>query len=174
MLIVRNVFRSLRVPLAEVTGVRFRYQAALVISLGGPAAPGSGRHAGRRPATVPAVKLGAAYWSGRRTDADDIADAIAVAAGLPPLRPRRELTSRRLAWIMLPLAIALFVLAAAVGQSSGVSGGLVPSAAQLLGKGLAFAAATLLFPAGLATLDRLCGLWRDREAGRPGQAPEIP
>jgi hypothetical protein len=48
------------------------------------------------------------------------------------------------------------------------------SAAQLAGKGLAFAAATLLFPAGLATLDRLCGLWRDREAGRPGQAPEIP
>lgn len=75
---------------------------------------------------------------------------------------------------MLPLAIALFVLAATVGQTSGVCGGLVPSAAQLLGKGPAFAAATLLFPAGLATLDRLCGLWRHRDTGRPGQAPEIP
>jgi hypothetical protein len=82
--------------------------------------------------------------SGRRTAADDMADAIAVAAGLPPLRPREERVSRRQAWIRLPVAVALIALAATIGQASGSSGGLVPSAAQLAGKRLALAAAALI------------------------------
>jgi hypothetical protein len=175
MLIVRTVFRSFRIPLAEVTGVRFRRQAALMISLDGRPPPGSGRPAGRhagRQSAVPAIKLGTAYWSGRRTAADDVADAIAVAAGLPPLPPREELVSRRQVWIRLPMAVAFFVLAGVVGQGTAVPG-LIPSVAQLAAKGLALAAATLLVPAGLATFDRFFGLWRDRDAGHPGQAPEI-
>lgn len=177
MLVVRNVFRTRRLPLADVTGARFRYQSSLVISVTGqpaPSGPGhASRHAAGRPAVVAAVKLGAAHWSGRRIDADEIADAIVIAAGLPPLRPREEIVSRRQAWIRLPAGIAILVLATAVDPAS-QSLGLIPSAGQFVGQGLSAVATLLLIPASLATLDRLLRPWRDRDTRKPGQAPDTP
>jgi hypothetical protein len=174
MLVARNVFGTRRLPLVDVTMVHFRRWGPLVISAAGPAAPSSGRHAGGRQVVVPAVKLGAAFWSGRRTDADDIADTIAAAAGLPPLPPREEIISRREARILLPIGAVLFVLAVVLGQAGQDSGGLVPSARQWVGKTLVALSIMLLFPAGLATLDRFLGRWRGRDPRPPGQAPEIP
>jgi hypothetical protein len=172
MLVVRNVFRTWRVPVAEVTGVSFRRGAVLAITVAGPAAPAGGgspgrayaggRHAGRG-VSVAAVKVGTAYWSGRWTDADAIANIIAVTAGLRPRQPRKEIISRRAARVMLPAGMGLFALAVALGVFSSDSHGLVARAGLVAAKGLALATMTMiLVPAGLATFDRFCGRWRDQ------------
>jgi hypothetical protein len=98
-LVIRNILATWRLPLADVTQVYFRRGRLTVTSAHAGAA--SERHA------VNAAYLGPARWSGLRGEADAIAEAIAGAAGLPPLPPRREIISSNWAWILL-LAAALF------------------------------------------------------------------
>jgi hypothetical protein len=165
MLVVRNVFRARRVPLADISAVWFRRGALVVAAAAGAAESGggrrSGRHAGGLQITVGAVKLGAAYWSGRRTGSDDAAGTIAAAAGLLPLPPRKELISLRAAAIMLPAGIAVLVLAGVLGLPS-LGADLIPPAGEFLSAGLRAVSFFLVAPASLAMLDQLLGIWRDR------------
>jgi hypothetical protein len=169
MLVVRNVFRTRKVPLADISAVWFRRGALVVVVVAAAAAAAaesgsgrrSGRHAGGLQITVGAVKLGAAYWSGRRTGGDDAAGTIAAAAGLLPLAPRRELISLRTAVIMVPAGIAVLILGGVLGLP-GPGADLIPSAGEFLStclRGLSF---FLVVPASLVMLDRFIGIWRDR------------
>jgi len=162
-LIVRNVFRSREIPLAHVTSVRFRrFGVGLAItstSQGGGTIPGSGRHAGAPQAVAQALQIGAAFWTGRRTMADEAADAIAGAAGLPPLAARSEIISVRASVIMIGAGIAMAVLGAWVSGSADSSSAL-PSARQVLGAPFRLASFLLLIPAVMTAFDRLCGRWR--------------
>jgi uncharacterized protein YfiM (DUF2279 family) len=159
-LVVRNVFRTRRAPLGDLTRLRFRNQGALVVWFAGPVVSGGPGHRGGRRVVVAAIKLGAAYWSGRRVAGDEAADTIAAAAGLPPLPLREEIVSLRQAWFRLSVAVALLAGSAVVWDVSPDSGGLVSSARHWLSRGLAAAAAPLLFPAVQVTLDGLLGRWR--------------
>lgn len=101
-LVIRNILATERVPLAGVTAVGFRRGRLMVTSAQGAAA-------GERLA-VSAVNLGPSRWSGLRDDADAAAEAIAAAAGLPPLPPRREIVGRNRAWVLLLAAALCFGL----------------------------------------------------------------
>jgi len=165
MLVVRNVFRTRRVPLADISAVWFRRGALVVAAAPAAAESGggrrSGRHAGGLQITVGAVKLGAAYWSGRGTGGDAAAETIAAAAGLLPLAPRRELISLRAAVIMLPAGIAVLILGGVLGLP-GPGADPIPPAGEFLStclRGLSF---FLVVPASLVMLDRFLGIWRDR------------
>ena len=223
LLVVRNVFRTRRIPLAAVTTVRIRgprpfgqwaaltvsatqqpahsaapaatsspvppdpapaasvlappvqARSAQVLPVPAPPAGRGGRHAGRhhggRPVRIAAATLGGAQWTGRRVAADDLADAIAAAAGLPPLPPRKELISRRAARIMAPAGLALGVLGTVI--KGGQAAGTFVSARALLGTMVWIAGFNLLWPALLAMLDRFCGRWASPPAapaadGDPG------
>jgi len=157
-LIVRNVFSDRRIPLADITGVRFRRSAGLIVMAAG-RPQGGGRHAGAPKTTVAAVKLGTAYLTGRRAGADDAADAIATAAGLPPLPARAELLSVRAARLMAPLGVALLVLADWVGQST-IPGSLIPSWRDVLARMVGFVSALLLLPSAAVLIDGFFGRWR--------------
>ena len=98
--VIRNVFTTERVPLADVTEVAFRRSKLTVTSQRGPFAPESN--------TVGTAILGLSYWSGRRANADRMADAINDAAGLPPLPPRREIISPNRARLLLVPAAVIF------------------------------------------------------------------
>jgi hypothetical protein len=98
--VIRNIFTTERVPLADVTEVGFRRGRLKVTSRHGTFAP--------ERVGVGAVSLGSSYWSGRRSDADGTADALTAAAGLPPLPPRREIISRnQTRTILLTAPVAL-------------------------------------------------------------------
>jgi len=99
-LVIRNIFTTERVPIADVTEVGFRRSKLTVTSQ-------HGTFASERN-TVGTAVLGPSYWSGRRANADTIADAINDAAGLPPLPPRREIISPNRAWLLLVAAAVLF------------------------------------------------------------------
>lgn len=185
LLVVRDVFRTRRIALADVTGVSFGRAGMVAVRTAGAALPGggglgthaSGRRAGRA-VTIGAAKMGGAYWSGRRTSADAVAEAIAAAAGLPPLRPRRQLIGRRQALVMIPAGMALFALAAAIGQPGTGPVGLAAFARLAAFATLGPASLVLVIPAGLAALDLTCARWRGNQAGAeitglPG-GPESP
>jgi hypothetical protein len=91
-LIIRNVFTSRRIFLADIAGVTVRRNGLRVTEAGAPAP--TGRHVGGPSRVVGAVRPGGAYWTGRRTEADAVAEAIAAGAGLPPPGPRRVILSR--------------------------------------------------------------------------------
>jgi hypothetical protein len=97
-LVIRNFLSTRQVPLAEVTGVGFRRGGLRVTT-------GHGGVAGRR-CTVGVASLGSTFWSGLRSDADAVAEAISDAAGSPPPPPRREIISRGWSWVVLVTAIA--------------------------------------------------------------------
>jgi hypothetical protein len=97
-LVIRNFFSTRQVLLAQVTEVGFRGGALKVIT-------GHGGVAGHR-LTVTVGGLGSAYWSGLRSDPDELAEAISYAAGLPPPPPRREIISRTWARVVLVAAVA--------------------------------------------------------------------
>ena len=98
--VIRNIFTTERVPLADVTEVGFHRSKLRVTSRHGTFAPDR--------TTVGAAILGLSYWSGRRASADRMADAINDAAGLPPLPPRREIISPNRAWLLLVAAAVIF------------------------------------------------------------------
>lgn len=101
-LVIRNILATEQVLLADVTKVGFRRGLLTVTTANGAAA-------GEQLAAS-AVSLGSSRWSGRRSRADDIAEAIADAAGLSPPPPRKEVIGRGLAWIiLLPAAVCVAV-----------------------------------------------------------------
>lgn len=98
-LVIRNVFQTERVALADITWVRWSGSRRAVIvterrapsSVTVPATmSGRGRANPGERYDVPAIRLGPiAEASGQRCAADEAADLIARAAGLPPLPPRQ-------------------------------------------------------------------------------------
>ena len=156
-LVIRNILATEQVPLAGVTAVGFRRGRLTVTSAHGAAAA--------RRLAVSAVSLGPSRWSGLRSDADAIAEAITGAAGLPPLPPRRQIIGRTRAWMML-LAVALFF-------GLGVYCGPLQSGHA----GLPFAvreAGAVLYAAGAAMLGLAFRIIRDyrRERARQAAADE--
>jgi hypothetical protein len=113
-LLVRNVLTTKRVPLADISMLSFqrgvlRASTSRVVgqqTFPGPCVP------------VRGIRLGGAYWTGRRCDADRAADLIADAAGLSLLPPRKVRISRRWAVIMLPGSVTLIAAAAVLFQVS--------------------------------------------------------
>jgi hypothetical protein len=99
-LVIRNILATRQVPLAGITAAGF-HRGRLTVTCEHGAAP-------TEQLAINAVNLGPSRWSGLRSDADEIAEAITGAAGLPPLPPRREIVGRNRAWVML-LAAALCV-----------------------------------------------------------------
>jgi hypothetical protein len=73
---------------------------------------------------VRAVNLDVSRWSGRRSDADVTAQAIAEAAGLPPLPPRREIINRNWAWVIMVAAAVCFGFGVYCGPLRTGNGGL--------------------------------------------------
>ena len=100
-LVIRNILATRQVPLAGITAAGFR-RGRLTVTCEHGAAPSE------QLAIINAVNLGPSRWSGLRSDADEIAEAITGAAGLSPLPPSREIVGRNRAWVML-LAAALCV-----------------------------------------------------------------
>jgi hypothetical protein len=101
-LVIRNILGTKQVPLADITEVGF-LRGRLTVTVAHEAA------ASERLA-VSAVNLGPSRWSGLQSNADAIAEAIADAASLPPLAPRKEIISRNWAWIMLLAGVLCFGL----------------------------------------------------------------
>jgi len=172
--VIRNVFRIRRLPLAGISLVRWRHNHMLVISAEvraapGPAAPAGGRHRGRHAAglavAAAATRLGAAGYSGRRTRADEFADSIAAAAGLPPLPPRKAVMKSRQAAIALPAGLALYLIGTALKAGTNTAN-LIPSARSMTGDVSFLAGFMLGFPAAMVLLDRSLARLR-----RPGAGP---
>jgi hypothetical protein len=118
--VIRNIWKTRRLPLAEITGVSFRQGTVTVTTAwsaafarspaASPDLPAGYAVAGPRH-TLRALSTGTARLTGRRCPADEAADAITAAAGLGPLPARKERISLRRALIMAPVGLA-FLLAA--------------------------------------------------------------
>jgi hypothetical protein len=167
--VVRNVGRTRRLALAEITGMSFR-RGTLTVASGWPTTwvtlPDSvpdrpvparpvlgqaGQHAAAGPRlTLRALDTGTARLTGRRCQADEAADAIAAAAGLRPLPPRRERISLRLALVMAAAGLALLLISQLLRHLSGVS-----LADAELGSALSAPGFLLFFPALGVTADHL-------------------
>lgn len=152
-LVIRNILATGQVPLADVTGVGFRRGRLTVTSAHGAAA--SERLA------VRAVNLGSSRWSGLRSDADAIAEAITDAAGLPPLPPRKEIISRNWAWVMLLAAALCFGLGVYCGPLQSGNTGL-PFALREAG--------VVLYVAGAGMLGLAFRITRDHRRKRTRQS----
>ena len=98
--VIRDIFRTERISLADVTDVGFHRGKLRVTSQQGVFAP--------KRTTVGTAILGSSYWSGRRANGDRMADAINDAAGLPALPPRREIISPSRAWLLLVATAVIF------------------------------------------------------------------
>jgi hypothetical protein len=109
--VIRNIFTTERVPLADVTEVGFYRGKLVVTSQHGTFAP--------ERTTVGTAILGSSYWSGRRASADTMADAINDTAGLPPLPPRREIISPNRSWLLLVAAAVVFGIGVYLGPVGG-------------------------------------------------------
>lgn len=153
-LVIRNILVTGQVPLAGLIEVGFRRGRLTVTSARGAAA--SERLA------VRAVNLGSSRWSGLRSDADAIAEAITGAAGLPPLPPRREIISRNRAWIVLLAAVLCFGAGVYCGPllQSGTTG--LPVAVREAG--------AVLYAAGAVMLGLAFRITRDHRRKRTQQA----
>jgi hypothetical protein len=152
-LVVRNILATRQVPLADITEVGFRRGRLTVTSAHGAAAS--------EQFAVSAVNLGSSRWSGLRSSADAIAEAITGAAGLPPLPPRREIISRNWAWIMLLAAGLCFGLGVYCGPLQRGNAGL-PFALREVG--------VVLYAAGAAMLTLAFGITRDHRRKRARQS----
>jgi hypothetical protein len=169
--VVRNVGRTRRLALTAITGMSFR-GGTLTVATAWPATwvtlpapvldrsvpdrsvpdrsvpdrsvPGQpGRRAADGPRlTLRALDTGTARLTGRLCQADEAADAIAAAAGLPPLPPRRERVSLRLALAMAAAGLALLLVSQLLTHLSGVSFGDAELGSALSAPGL-----LLFFPA---------------------------
>ena len=118
-LVIRNVLSTEQVLVADITRVTLstRGRPLMVTERCPPSSidtPGAAfpRHGdpGQRY-TVTAVQVGVlASLSGMHCEADDAADLIAAAAGLPALLARKARVSREMSRVMIPGGIALFAL----------------------------------------------------------------
>jgi hypothetical protein len=140
-LIVRNVLSTEEIAVANIARVGFsRYQRVLKVME---------RASGERD-LVTAIQIGAMAWgSGLRCAADEAADLIAAAAGLPPLPPRKAQVSRARALFSIPAGLALLVAGFLYSPPAG------RPAAQFAATALKAGGFLLLLPAVPATLDRL-------------------
>jgi len=154
-LVIRNIFSTRQVPLADVTGVGFRRGGLKVTS-------GHGSVADKRY-TVGVGNLGSTYYSGLRSDPDALAEAIAYAAGLPPPPPRREIVSRNWAWA----ALAVSVTCTGLGICYGCAQIMADSHSLALGE-----AAAVLYGLGTGTLGLAFRVTRDhrRKRAQPAAA----
>jgi hypothetical protein len=152
---IRNIFRTVRLDVTSVSGVWFS-RGALRISVAEGGAR-SGRHSGGRQYVVAAVRLGAAHWSGRRTAADEFADALAVAAGLAPLARRGQPASGRQVRAGLATGAMLTAAGIAVVAFAQLVGGIPGMIVRLLGGGLLYAAGLMLYPVTMVAMDRFFG-----------------
>jgi hypothetical protein len=159
---IRNIFRTVRLDVTTVSGLRFR-QGALRISVAD-AGGSAGRHSGGRQYQAAAVRLGAANWSGRRTSADEFADALAAAAGLAPLPRRAVPASPRRVRAGLAMGAALTVAGVGVVALAALAAGVPGMVVRMLGVGVLYAAGLILYPAIMIGMDQFFGRWR---AGAP-------
>jgi hypothetical protein len=137
-LVIRNVLFSERVLIADITTVALpaRGRKLMVTERRPPSAivtPDTAYARHRDPGeryTVTAIQVGLmASLSGVRREADDAADLIAAAAGLPALPARKAQVSREMSLVMIPVGLALFafgITLSAGGHPGGdsVGGGL--------------------------------------------------
>jgi hypothetical protein len=160
-LVIRDILATRQVPLAGITAAGFR-RGGLTVTW---------EHGAARSEqlAINAVNLGPSRWSGLRSDADEIAEAITGAAGLPPLPPRREIVGRNRAWVML-LAAALCLgfglyygpLSLLDGSSQSIHSR--PFALSLLG--------AVLFPTGAAMVGLAFRITRDHRRKHRRQAAD--
>lgn len=155
---IRNIFRTVRLDVTSVSGVWFR-QGALRISVAD-ASVRAGRHSGARQYQAAAVRLGAANWSGRRTPADEFADALAAAAGLAPLARRAQPASARRLGAGLATGAALTVAGVGVVALAALAAGLPGMVVRVAGIGVLNAAGLILYPAIMVAMDQFFGRWR--------------
>jgi hypothetical protein len=156
---VSNVFRTVRCEVSSVTRVWFS-QGGLRVSFAD-AGVRTGRHSGGRQIQVTAARLGAAHWSGRRTPADEFADALTASAGLPPLVPRVQPAAG--CHVRVFLAGGAVLAAAGIGVevlgqlASGAPGTMV----RLLGGLILYGAGFVLYPPAMVVVDGFFSRWRD-------------
>jgi hypothetical protein len=160
---IRNIFRTVRLDVTAVSGVWFR-QGTLRVSVAD-ASASAGRHAGARQYQAAAVRLGAANWSGRRTPADEFADALAAAAGLTPLPHRAQPASGRRVRAGLVTGAVLTVMGVSVVALAALAAGVPGMAVRVLGTGVLYVAGLVLYPAVMIGTDQFFGRWRT--AGAP-------
>ena len=167
-LVITNMFSTRRVPLAHVVRVTVGRRSVRVTEAGDATPPlgdaGAARramHAGDRSWAVDALRTGGGYWTGRRVAADEIADAIAAAAGLPPLAPRKSALSRDRARFMVIAGLAISGLGFFLGPVHGGGVGLRPGLADV-GNILLVVGMSMLYPALPAAID----YWRNPPPAR--------
>lgn len=92
-LVIRNFFHTEEVSLTNIAWIRFRWGRLTVT-------PRRGRRS-RERIKINVANLGISYFTGRRSRPDEIAAAIASAAGLPPLSPRKQIIGPRGSLLLL-------------------------------------------------------------------------
>ena len=132
-LVIRNMFGTRRVRLTQIAGLTVG-RNHLSVAEAGPLTP-AGYRLPARSRTVRAVPTAGAYWTGLRSEADVIADAIAAAAGLPPQPPRRQWIGRRAAWLLFAAGLACVSLGYLFGPPH-VAAGRLSAPVYLTGTGL--------------------------------------
>jgi hypothetical protein len=179
--VIRNVFRTRRLPLADISLVRWRCNHMLVISAEVRAAPAPAasagarrrvRHAAGLAVAAAATRLGAAGYSGRRTRADEFADTVAAAVGQPPLPPRKAVMNSRQAAIALPAGLALNLVGMALKAGTSTTSLTPPSARYMAGDVTSLAGLMLGIPAGMILLDTSLARLRRPGAGPPARSPQ--
>jgi hypothetical protein len=148
-LVIRNILTTDRVPLANIVAVGFHRGQLTVTTAHGAAAPDR--------LAVSAVNLGSSRWSGLRSDADAVAEAVTRTAGLPPLPPRPIVISRsraRLMFVAAALCLGLGVYSEPLRSGSADQPFLVR------------VAGLLLLPAGTAMLAHALRITRDHRRNR--------
>jgi hypothetical protein len=140
--------------------------------VGRPAADGGGRHGAVQAISVAAGRLGTAYWSGRRTAADDLGDSITAAAGLPPLPVRERVITGRTAGILAAAGLVILVLAAGASGLAPASGGLA-TLGQGVARVLSFAGTVFLLPGVGLAIDRLAARTGQNSRSTPSSMPRI-
>ena len=125
-LVIRNVLSTERILTADITKVALHSRGrALKVTERRPPPPIVAQDAAfprhRDPGqryTVTAVQVGVlASLSGTHCEADDAADLIAAAAGLPALPARKARVSREMSLVMIPAGIVFFALGVALSAA---------------------------------------------------------
>jgi hypothetical protein len=160
-LVIRNILATRQVPLTGITAAGFR-RGRLTVTCEHGAAPSE-------QLAINAVNLGPSRWSGLRSDADEIAEAITGAAGLPRLPPRREIVSRNRAWVML-LAATLCV---GLGLYYGPLGLLYGSPQSMHSRPFALSlVGAVLYPTGATMVGLAFRITRDHRRKHPRYAAD--